>query len=194
MLRAFTLFISFLLIQTREIRASPIGTGIEEGPVDAGHIVPRQTCTPDFTYDFISDGPIAPRRVNRTPSGWASLAGTVSVGQNYTYTQSTTGSYFTASTCTTTSYLTLDTSSTASYKQLIWTSTPQTNYWVVTSGAVLPPWTVVGKLHTTSTSPFGDRDTFIACGPFYILYLQTGSDVPPSTTCQTVHLFVIESL
>ncbi|KAG8956092.1 hypothetical protein FRC03_010958 [Tulasnella sp. 419] len=194
MLRALILFICFLLIQSQEIQATPIGTNAEEGPVDAGHVVPRATAAVDcpiylYTYNFKSDTGL---RVGGLASGWAAL-GAPSVGSSYSYTQTATGSYFSASTrCplpAKTSYLTVDELYPASYKPLVWTSTKNTNYWALTNGAVVARRALGGTLYTVSSSPYGYRTTFLACGSDKRLYLQTGNDVPDAT-CQTVSLLI----
>lgn len=74
--------------------------------------------------------------------------------------------------------------STASYKPVYWDyANLITNYWGPDMGS---------PITTTSTSPFGVDSTFLACqeGGEWVLYLQTGTDVPPGETCATTQLQV----
>ncbi|KAG8949061.1 hypothetical protein FRC03_000459 [Tulasnella sp. 419] len=173
MLRVFVLFACLLLSQVQRIRACPI---------------------PLYTYNLVSN-PTPHLGVGKLAGGWAALGG-AGVGSTYSYTHDAAGSSFSASTpCpppSKVSYLTVDESSSASYKPLLWTSTATTNYWVVSNGAVRLAARAPqgGTLHTASTSPYGFRSDFIACGSDNRLYLQTGTDVPPKTTCQTVSLSI----
>ncbi|KAG8927947.1 hypothetical protein FRC02_007566 [Tulasnella sp. 418] len=70
-----------------------------------------------------------------------------------------------------------NTVTTASYKRVVWSLTQPTTSevtWLVSPGSVIS---------TSSSSPFGSTSTFLACGPGYELYLQTGVDLPPGVTC-----------
>ncbi|KAG8956097.1 hypothetical protein FRC03_010963 [Tulasnella sp. 419] len=144
--------------------------------------LPTQSCaTQRNSYIITRDDPSDFYFVTQLPNGVARLVNTRPAG-DYTYRQLATTI---ATTCTPKRYLSVYELATTSYKPLVWTAEPHTDYWDV--GVV---GNLSGKLYisTSGASQYGFKWDFLACGPDKVLYLQTGTQVPPGVTCISVHL------
>ncbi|KAG8958471.1 hypothetical protein FRC03_009106 [Tulasnella sp. 419] len=103
----------------------------------------------------------------------------------FEYTNETTGNFLRIS-CL---YLTVDELFPYSYKPLVWTTEVITKYWVVGGAFPLAARARGGTLSTGTSSPYGVRASFLACGDKEVqVYLQTGRDIPPGVTCKSIAL------
>ncbi|KAG8959938.1 hypothetical protein FRC03_007270 [Tulasnella sp. 419] len=170
------------------------------------HPIPRPTkltaiyvCHPLYPIDKVIDSPVSIQTFDQSPIGGSPISSfqvAKSTADNSAYlaqyglqaqlweyiTNSATGSYLRYKQYDPCNprywYFSLsNTVTTASYKRVVWSLTQPTTSevtWLVSPGSVIS---------TSSSSPFGSTSTFLACGPGYELYLQTGVDLPPGVTC-----------
>ncbi|KAG8956094.1 hypothetical protein FRC03_010960 [Tulasnella sp. 419] len=158
---------------TRTFSWSPTGTSL----------LPPCTPTPIYVISTAYIKASNSLYISQLPGGAAGLSKSNSVGQ-IQYSTASTGSYIRTS-CVSPLYLSVyELYPAASYKPLVWTSSLHTDYWVVP-----------GKISTTSSSPYGSKSIFWACGVNQQLFLQTGPDAPlASMGCKSVTLNLVVSI